>query len=176
MAIFVGSDSDYGSIEDSGMLKILDACSVSWVLDRGSAHRNPGEVGLRCDRFMLEGCNLFMGIAGMAAHLAGALAAHTGGRKMIIGIPLPSDILDGMDALLSTIRMPGGMPVAVPGIGKSGLKNAAILVAQVLALGDEEIECALDEYQTANTPNYQMAVLDSERHKAGEKLPMKVKK
>ena len=176
LAIFVGSDSDYGIITESGMLDILDACGIEWTFGKCSAHRNADDVGPECVALMDNGCHLFMGIAGMAAHLAGALAGHTKGRKMIIGVPLPSDILDGMDALLSMVRMPPGMPVSVVGIGKSGLKNAAILAAQVLAHTDGNVEEKLDAYQTANTPKSQMDVMDYIRYRAGEKLPAKAKK
>lgn len=176
LAIFVGSDSDYGIVTESGMLDILDACDIEWTFGKCSAHRNAEDVGPECAALMDNGCHLFIGIAGMAAHLPGALAGHTKGRMMIIGVPLPSDILDGMDALMSMVRMPPGMPVAVVGIGKSGLKNAAILAAQVLAHTDGGVEDALDAYQADHTPESQMDVMDHIRHKAGDKLPVKAKK
>ena len=96
-----------------------------------------------------RGCAVFIAAAGMAAHLAGAVAALT--NKPVIGVPMAAGPLQGQDALLSTVQMPGGIPVACVAIGKAGAKNAAYLAAQILALSDKELVQRLADERKANT-------------------------
>jgi len=108
-----------------------------------SAHRTPQathEYVTDADR---RGCAVFIAAAGLAAHLAGAVAAAT--LRPVIGVPLDAGPLQGMDSLLSTVQMPGGIPVACVAIGKAGAKNAAYLAAQILALSDDGLRKRLDE-------------------------------
>lgn len=113
-----------------------------------SAHRTPEDTR----DFILDaeqrGCAVFIAGAGMAAHLAGAVAAHT--LKPVIGVPIDSGPLQGLDALLSTAQMPGGVPVATVAIGKAGAKNAGYLAAQMLALADEALHGRLLAERAAN--------------------------
>ena len=102
-----------------------------------SAHRTPAGTQEFVTQAQTRGCGVFICAAGMAAHLAGAVAAHT--VKPVIGVPIDSGPLQGLDALLSTVQMPGGIPVATVAVGKAGAKNAGYLAAQILSLGDEEL-------------------------------------
>jgi 5-(carboxyamino)imidazole ribonucleotide mutase len=99
-----------------------------------SAHRTPEATARYVKEADARGCRVFIAAAGLAAHLAGAVAANT--LKPVIGVPMAGGPLNGMDALLSTVQMPGGVPVACVAIGKAGAKNAAYLAAQILGLSD----------------------------------------
>jgi 5-(carboxyamino)imidazole ribonucleotide mutase len=99
-----------------------------------SAHRTPEATARYVKEADARGCGVFIAAAGLAAHLAGAVAANT--LKPVIGVPMAGGPLNGMDALLSTVQMPGGVPVACVAIGKAGAKNAAYLAAQILGLSD----------------------------------------
>jgi len=102
-----------------------------------SAHRTPSITQQFISDAEARGCQVFIAGAGLAAHLAGAIAAHT--TKPVIGVPIDAGPLKGLDALLSTVQMPGGVPVATVAIGESGAKNAGYLAAQILSLGDDEL-------------------------------------
>ena len=102
-----------------------------------SAHRTPSITQQFISDAEARGCQVFIAGAGLAAHLAGVTAAHT--TKPVIGVPIDAGPLKGLDALLSTVQMPGGVPVATMAIGESGAKNAAYLAAQILSLGDNEL-------------------------------------
>ncbi len=102
-----------------------------------SAHRTPSITQQFISDAEARGCQVFIAGAGLAAHLAGATAAHT--TKPVIGVPIDAGPLKGLDALLSTVQMPGGVPVATVAIGESGAKNAGYLAAQILSLGDDEL-------------------------------------
>lgn len=133
--IFLGSESDAGTIEDA--LKVLADFGVPYGIEVTSAHRSP-ERTLRLVRSSEEaGAEVFVAVAGKAAHLAGVVAAHT--VKPVIGVPVESEALAGLDALLSTVQMPKGIPVATMALGKHGGTNAAILAIEILALGDQEL-------------------------------------
>lgn len=134
VAIMMGSDSDLPVIQNTAdTLKSLDIGFEMRVL---SAHRTPHDTAEFVRDAEKRGCKVFICAAGLAAHLAGAVAAHT--LKPVIGIPL-NGALDGLDSLLSTVQMPGGVPVATVAIGKAGAKNAAFLAAQILATSDEDL-------------------------------------
>lgn len=135
VGIVMGSDSD---------LPVMQACAdflkkigISYEITVASAHRSPERAATYSNTAKDRGLKVIIAAAGMAAHLAGVLAAHT--TLPIIGVPIDSSSLNGLDALLSTVQMPPGIPVATMGIGKAGAKNAAILAAQMLALEDEEM-------------------------------------
>ena len=115
-----------------------------------SAHRSPHQVIELIKTSESNGCKLFIAAAGMAAHLAGAVAAHS--HKPVIGIPIESGGLGGLDALLSTAQMPPGIPVATVAIGKAGAKNSAILAIQMLSISDNEMANKLSKYR-ANLTN-----------------------
>ncbi|WP_423064250.1 5-(carboxyamino)imidazole ribonucleotide mutase [Candidiatus Paracoxiella cheracis] len=135
VAILMGSDSDLSTMETAvEQLKSLDIPFEAKIL---SAHRTPEATTHYVEDAEKRGCAVFIAAAGMAAHLAGCVAAHT--LKPVIGVPIDSGPLKGHDALLSTVQMPGGVPVACVSIGKAGAKNAAILAAQILAVTDSTI-------------------------------------
>jgi len=134
VAILMGSDSDLPSLE--GMFEILRHLKIKHEVNILSAHRTPEETVVYVKQAEQRGCKIFIAAAGLAAHLAGSVAAHT--LKPVIGIPLVSGEagFSGLDALLSTVQMPPGIPVACVSVGKVGAKNAAFLAAQILAIDD----------------------------------------
>ena len=138
VGIVMGSDSDLPVVKKAAdMLKSLDIPFEAHVY---SAHRTPEEARTFALNARRNGFGVLIAAAGMAAHLAGALAANT--TLPVIGIPCASAVLDGMDALLSTVQMPSGIPVATVAIG--GGANAALLAAQILAVEDEALAARLD--------------------------------
>ncbi len=144
VAILMGSDSDLPVMKST--LDTLAAFGVPYEVRISSAHRTPAataEYVVDADR---RGCAVFIAAAGLAAHLAGAVAAHT--IRPVIGVPMESGPLNGFDALLSTVQMPGGIPVASVAIGKAGAKNAAYLAAQILALQDSGLVQRLKDDRT----------------------------
>ena len=139
VAVIMGSDSDFPVMEST--LDVLDGLGVRFEVRVSSAHRTPAATR----EYVLDaegrGCAVFIAAAGMAAHLAGAVAALT--VRPVIGVPVDSGPLSGEDALLSTVQMPGGIPVATVAIGKAGAKNAGYLAAQIVALSDDALARAL---------------------------------
>ena len=134
-AFIIGSETDRNLIESSR--KYFEYFNIEMDLRVISAHRNPDEVKIFASSARENGYQVLIGAAGMAAHLAGALKAHS--TLPVIGVPLPGGIEGGMDALLATVQMPKGVPVATMGVGKSGAINAAILCAEIFALSDSKI-------------------------------------
>ncbi len=116
---------------------ILKRLQIECEIKITSAHRTPSITQQFISDAEARGCQVFIAGAGLAAHLAGATAAHT--IKPVIGVPIDAGPLKGLDALLSTVQMPGGVPVATVAIGESGAKNAGYLAAQILSLGDNEL-------------------------------------
>jgi phosphoribosylaminoimidazole carboxylase PurE protein len=143
VAIILGSDSDYPVIED--MIKTLKDFQIEHELTVSSAHRSPDRTQKYAVELEQRGVQVVIACAGAAAHLAGVIAAHT--ILPVIGVPIDSSPLNGLDALLSTSMMPAGVPVATMGIGKSGASNAAILAAQILARSDPEMAERLRNYK-----------------------------
>ena len=143
VAIIMGSDSDLPIVE--AIFPILDSFEVKYTKNVMSAHRTPHDVMDLIKKSENNGCKVFIAAAGMAAHLAGAVAAHS--TKPVIGIPIESGGMGGIDALLSTAMMPPGVPVATVAVGKSGAKNSAILAVQILATSDENLADKLVEYK-----------------------------
>ncbi|SRR5690554_6111167 len=138
VAILMGSDSDLPIMENT--FAILKKFNIPFEAKVSSAHRTPDATHKYVKDADARGCGVFICAAGMAAHLAGAVAANT--LKPVIGVPIESS-LDGLDALLSTVQMPAGIPVATVAIGKAGAKNAAYLAAQILAVGNEKLSEAV---------------------------------
>ena len=138
VAVLMGSDSDWEVM--SGAVQRLQALGVACDVQVMSAHRTPARVSEYVSRARAGGIAVFIVGAGAAAHLAGVVAAHT--TAPVIGVPLNATSLNGLDALLATVQMPSGVPVATVAIG--GADNAAILAAQILALGDAKLAAALE--------------------------------
>ena len=132
VAILMGSDSDLPVMKST--LDTLASFGVPYEVRISSAHRTPAATAEYVADADQRGCAVFIAAAGLAAHLAGAVAAHT--IRPVIGVPMEGGPLNGFDALLSTVQMPGGIPVASVAIGKAGAKNAAYLATQILALQD----------------------------------------
>ena len=143
VAIVLGSDSDYPLIQD--MVRILNEFEIPHELTVASAHRSPDRTHRYAVTLEDRGIQVVIACAGAAAHLAGVLASHT--ILPVIGVPIDSGPLNGIDALLSTSMMPAGVPVATMGIGKAGASNAAVLAAQILARSDPDLALRLKEYK-----------------------------
>lgn len=145
VAVLMGSDSDLPVME--ACLAVLDKFSIRYEVKVSSAHRTPEATHNYVKDADKRGCAVFICAAGMAAHLAGAVSANT--LKPVVGVPINST-LDGLDALLSTVMMPGGIPVASVAIGKAGAKNAAYLAAQIIGVSDAQLHQKLIEERAAN--------------------------
>lgn len=146
----VGSDSDMAVMQIC--IDTLKDFGINATVRIISAHRTPQIAADFADKAIENGIKVIIAAAGMAAHLAGALAGRT--RCPIIGVPIASDGgVGGLDALLSTVQMPPGVPVATVAIGKAGAKNAAILAVQMLAIADEGLASKLDEFRVALQQN-----------------------
>lgn len=139
VGIIMGSDSDLPVIKKA--TDILKELGIPFEVHVYSAHRTPEEARAFSINARANGFGVIIAAAGMAAHLAGAIAANT--TIPVIGIPCKSSVLDGMDALLSTVMMPSGIPVATVAI--DGGKNAALLAAEIIAVSDDELAKVLDE-------------------------------
>ena len=145
VSILMGSDSDLPVVEPA--FKILEGFEIPYEVKITSAHRTPLVTTNYVKEAEERGCSVFICAAGMAAHLAGAVAAAT--PKPVIGIPISAS-LNGLDALLSTVQMPAGIPVATVAIGKAGAKNAAYLAAQMMSIGDIRLMQKLVEERKIN--------------------------
>ena len=139
VAILMGSDSDLPVMRST--MEVLDSFSIAREVKITSAHRTPEATKAYIKDAEGRGCAVFIAAAGLAAHLAGATAATT--TKPVIGVPLDAGPLSGIDALLATVQMPGGIPVGTVAVGKAGAKNAAYLAAQILALQDADLATAI---------------------------------
>ncbi len=143
VAIVMGSDSDLAEMQKA--VDILVKFGVKYFITVASAHRTPDKVIALTKRAELEDWKIFIAGAGMAAHLAGFIAAHT--VKPVIGVPMDSSALNGLDSLLSTVQMPGGIPVATMGLGAAGAKNAALFAVEILATTDDSLKQKLMDYR-----------------------------
>lgn len=141
VSIIMGSKSDYEVVNEA--VKILEKFGVSYEMIVSSAHRSPERTTNYIKDAEARGAEIFICAAGMAAHLAGVTASKT--IKPVLGIPIGGGTLGGVDALYSTVQMPGGMPVATLAIGKAGAKNAAYLAVQILSLSNSELVAKLKE-------------------------------
>ena len=145
VGIVMGSDSDLPVIEKA--VKVLRELEIPFEVHVYSAHRTPEEARDFSLKARDAGFGVLISAAGMAAHLAGAIAANT--TLPVIGIPCKGPVFDGMDALLSTVQMPSGIPVATVGVGNGA--NAALLAAEILAVSDPELASRLQGKRAADT-------------------------
>lgn len=144
VGILMGSDSDWPIMK--GCTAMLTEFGVGFDVRILSAHRSPDATSQYASQAQDKGIKVIIAAAGMAAHLAGVVAAHT--TLPVIGVPIASGSLQGVDALLSTVQMPPGIPVATVGIGSPGAKNAALLAIQILALADAQLAEKLTKHKT----------------------------
>lgn len=143
--ILIGSDSDAPIMQKT--VDVLKQLGVSCHMTVASAHRSPDRVRQLIESSQFQGVKVFIVGAGAAAHLAGVVAAHS--ILPVIGVPIDSSPLKGWDALLATVQMPPGVPVATVSVGNAGAINAGVLAAQILAIGDKQIASALKNYKTS---------------------------
>jgi phosphoribosylamine--glycine ligase len=141
--IIMGSDSDLLIMEEAE--KVLREFKIPYDITVASAHRSPERTVRLARDAEKKGIEVVIAGAGSAAHLAGVIAAHT--ILPVIGVPIDSSTLKGIDALLSTVQMPSGIPVATMAIGKAGAKNSAILAAQILRAKDPRLSKTLEAYK-----------------------------
>ena len=139
--ILMGSDSDWEVMSESR--KALDEMGVEAETHISSAHRTPARTGSLAREAAARGIHVIICGAGAAAHLAGVVAAES--ELPVLGVPLPSSDLSGLDALLSTAQMPGGVPVGTMAVGKAGARNAGLLAARILALSDPALAARVRE-------------------------------
>ena len=143
VGIVMGSDSDLDIMKETAA--ILKKFQIPYKMTVASAHRSPQRAADFAGSALDKGMKVIVAGAGHAAHLAGVLAAHT--RLPVIGVPIDSSCLQGLDALLATVQMPPGIPVATMAIGKSGARNAGILAAQIIATSDLELGQKLEDFK-----------------------------
>jgi len=153
--ILMGSDSDAPVMQ--GAVDVLREFGITCEMTVASAHRSPDRVMRLVREAPDRGVKVFLVGAGAAAHLAGVVAAHT--TLPVIGVPIDSSALKGLDALLSTVQMPPGVPVATVSIGKPGATNAGVLAAQILGVGDPSIASKLDAYKQKLADKVEQAAL-----------------
>lgn len=153
VAVLMGSKSDLPKLESC--MSTLKALGVSHEVRVMSAHRTPDAVMAFVSTAREKGFGVIIAAAGGAAHLAGVAAAHT--LLPVIGIPVEGGALNGLDALLATVQMPGGVPVATVAIGSGGAANAALLAAEILALGDAGLYARLQEHRLSQRANVESA-------------------
>lgn len=146
VAILMGSKNDWPTMQSAS--EVLESLGIRFEVRVSSAHRTPAQTAAYVADAVSRDCAVFICGAGMAAHLAGAVAAHT--TRPVIGVPIDAGPLAGFDALLSTVQMPGGIPVATVAVGKAGAKNAGYLAAQMLALADTALGQRLIADREAN--------------------------
>ncbi len=147
VAVLMGSKSDLPVVEKT--LDVLRGLDMTYEVKITSAHRTPDATHAYVKDAEARGCQVFICAAGLAAHLAGAVAGIT--TRPVIGIPIDAGPLKGMDALLATVQMPGGIPVATVAIGSAGAKNAAYLAAQIMAVADEGLRTRVRQDRLKNS-------------------------
>jgi phosphoribosylaminoimidazole carboxylase PurE protein len=143
VSIVMGSDSDLDVMREAA--KVLEDFGIAYEIDVTSAHRSPDRTGDFARKAASRGIRVIIAGAGGAAHLAGVIAAHT--TLPVIGVPIPSTALNGLDSLLATVQMPAGIPVATVAIGKPGATNAGILAAQMLGLSSATLAKKLEAHK-----------------------------
>jgi 5-(carboxyamino)imidazole ribonucleotide mutase len=143
VGILMGSDSDFPVMSEAG--KTLEKFGISYEMEVLSAHRTPARAHEYSTTAAKRGLKVLIAAAGAAAHLAGVMAANT--TLPVIGVPMATSTLQGLDALLATVQMPSGIPVATMAIDKAGAVNAAIFAAEILALSDEKIARKMVEHK-----------------------------
>ncbi|MDE0123979.1 MAG: 5-(carboxyamino)imidazole ribonucleotide mutase [Bryobacterales bacterium] len=155
VAVVMGSTSDWPTMKPCS--EILQQFEIPHECRVMSAHRTPDLTSEYVSAAESRGIRVIIAAAGGAAHLAGVCAAHT--VLPVLGVPMPS-VLDGVDSLLSTVQMPGGIPVGTLAIGRAGAKNAGLLAAAILGTGDESLRDALKEFRQAQAAKVRAARLD----------------
>lgn len=145
VAIVMGSDSDLPTMAET--TKVLEEYGIGYEVKILSAHRSPEDTAAFAKTARSKGFAVIIAAAGGAAHLAGVIASHT--TLPVIGVPMETKELKGIDSLLSTVQMPSGVPVATVAIGKTGAKNAAILALEILAVTDRSAEKKLENLKKA---------------------------
>jgi 5-(carboxyamino)imidazole ribonucleotide mutase len=165
VAIFMGSISDEEKMKPCA--DVLSSLGIAHTFTVTSAHRTPQRTETLVAELEKNGCQVFICAAGMAAHLAGAVAART--RKPVIGVPLDASPLGGMDALLSTVQMPPGYPVGAMALDKAGARNAAWFAAQILALNDPSLDAKLEKAREDNAAAVAKSARDLEARLAKKK-------
>ena len=158
VGIVMGSDSDLDVMKEAAA--ILKKFEIPYEMTVASAHRSPQRAADFAGGALKRGLKVIIAGAGHAAHLAGVLAAHT--HLPVIGVPIDSSCLQGLDALLATVQMPPGIPVATMAIGKSGARNAGILATQIIAVADSGLGQKLENFKQ------EMALQVAEKAKAVE--------
>src|SRR3972149_4373702 len=143
VGIVMGSDSDLAVMEEAG--KVLDSFGIGYEITIASAHRSPDKTREYIHSAEKNGIKIIIAGAGWAAHLAGVIAAEA--TMPVIGVPIDSSPLLGLDSILSILQMPSGIPVAAMALGKGGAKNAAILAVQILAVSDKSLQEKLKAYK-----------------------------
>ena len=143
VAIVLGSKSDEDHVAST--TELLDRFGIEWEMKFISAHRQPDKLHAYVREAEQGGIRLFIAVAGLSAALPGVIGSVS--QLPVIGVPVPAGALKGVDALLSMVQMPGGIPVATVGVGSNGAKNAAVLAAEILALADESVAGRLREYR-----------------------------
>lgn len=172
VAVFMGSASDENLMKPCA--EILDSLGIPYLFTVSSAHRTPERTEALVSRLEAEGCQVFICAAGMAAHLAGAVAART--TRPVLGVPLAASPLGGMDALLATVQMPPGFPVGTLALDKAGARNAAWLAAQILALSDSGLAKRLKDERAGFIASVEKAAAKVERADAERRAGKKEKK
>ncbi|MDO5462723.1 MAG: 5-(carboxyamino)imidazole ribonucleotide mutase [bacterium] len=145
VGIIMGSDSDWGTMQKC--VGVLRDFEIPYEVHIMSAHRTPEKAATYATEAEGRGLKVLICAAGMAAHLAGVIAGHS--ILPVIGVPMKGGAMDGLDALLATVQMPGGIPVATLALGNAGATNAGILAAQILALNDATLRQKLHDYKRA---------------------------
>jgi 5-(carboxyamino)imidazole ribonucleotide mutase len=158
VSIIIGSKSDYETMKNC--TDTLEQFDVQYELVVSSARRSPERTKKYIQDAEAKGAQVFIAASGMAAHLAGAVSATT--TKPVVGVPMPGGAMDGMDAMLSTVQMPAGLPVATVAIGVAGAVNSAYLAMQILALDDEELRVKLQEDRIAKAKKVETDSLEIE--------------
>jgi len=161
VAVLMGSDSDLPVMREA--VEMLRRFEVPCEVRVLSAHRSPEATADFARTARGEGFACIIAGAGAAAHLAGVVAAHT--SLPVIGVPLAANDLGGLDALLATVQMPAGVPVATVAVGKTGARNAGLLAVEILALADDDLRTKLDEYRAQQT-----ASVDDKNRRVQEEL------
>jgi 5-(carboxyamino)imidazole ribonucleotide mutase len=156
ISIIMGSQSDWPTMKEAA--NVLDTLGVSFETKIISAHRTPDRLYDFAKQARKAGTQIIIAGAGGAAHLPGMVAALT--PLPVLGVPVQSQALSGMDSLLSIAQMPGGIPVGTLAIGKAGAKNAGLMAASILALHDTDIANALDDYRTRQSARVDQTPID----------------
>jgi len=156
--ILMGSASDAPVMQSA--LDVLTQFGIACQMTVASAHRSPARVQRLVEEAPTRGVRVFIVGAGAAAHLAGVVAAHT--SLPVIGVPIDSSALRGLDALLATVQMPPGVPVATMAIGKAGATNAALMATQILAMSDAALAAKLDAYKSTLAEKVEQAAAELE--------------